>query len=869
MYMVNGDVPEDAVPVERVPDQYFWHNAQGFGFDVRNLSVLLRTNFRNVNPHTVASAEVPSGRGPNPLHWRPGPIWCNARDLGSLLAHPHFSAEARRHVEQRTGVLNQLSTETKRQLAWAAGELYTVSYAGFCQWLRADAERLASVLPAAGVDTPVADLLREAHTMHELRRHATARGMRVHLAAQASEHNAEPSNVVLGSDLYRALEFYKAGVASTLLEHLLGTAERLHRVEREVQQQVDDYCADRFAEVLAVAGAAAAHAARPGRPWARVLTLTLVDAARADPPPATAAQPPPPGSPPTPQPNATTDNVVVARFQRGDAEPGREGMSSVVLVLPARNDDAAAPRNVVFVRSRSSSSSTAEAETDGPANVANDMADLGDLWLDIMNAVGDDAASLFPPSPPQQRPSSPTSTPPPPSAPSSPPVPPPTSASPPPPARQRPPPPDRATAAIEAARASVVAATGLPAARRRRALAGGRLGGRRLGRRPGRAPVTAPTRPVAPWQLTVYVNVSDPSMYAVTEHPAAPQDTLPRAQVLCHVQTLVAAHMQRVDPRPVTVGIAAVTGAVAKRLDQTHGRAHRIQLNRFLRSAVLTWVRCWRPSDTLVCHLGQAICQDGILMVTPRAGRMSNMAHVLSAWGIRDRYLRNVARHMALRAPEIYEWHVVQRIQFHCGFDDYRGGLVDKLRSALRGQTCIQDLAGELCEFLSVPYAPEDAHLYARFQCDHSNLAAPLPTAEEDPAATALDEDDDSLLGDGPHTSTAEDDDGPDTSTSTAEDDDGPDPSDDDDSLLGDESDEAVVDDDLERLLGDESDDHDADRRADEASRQLAAARARYRQAEAARIAWLAHRLEGVRLSDGGASSETGGAESDIVLHVS
>ena len=48
--------------------------------------------------------------------------------------------------------------------------------------------------------------------------------------------------------------------------------------------------------------------------------------------------------------------------------------------------------------------------------------------------------------------------------------------------------------------------------------------------------------------------------------------------------------------------------------------------------------------------------------------------------------------------------------------------LMTKLKSSLARTTCIQDVAAELCEMLSIPYAPEDAKLFAKLQCDHTNI---------------------------------------------------------------------------------------------------------------------------------------------------
>jgi hypothetical protein len=81
---------------------------------------------------------------------------------------------------------------------------------------------------------------------------------------------------------------------------------------------------------------------------------------------------------------------------------------------------------------------------------------------------------------------------------------------------------------------------------------------------------------------------------------------------------------------------------------------------------------------------------------------------------ITDEYIRE--------ATFLYERHVLDAIALRGGYDDLgRSNLVAKLRGALAGLTCIQDVAAELCEFLSVPYPPEKAEL-AEFQVDHTGI---------------------------------------------------------------------------------------------------------------------------------------------------
>jgi hypothetical protein len=55
--------------------------------------------------------------------------------------------------------------------------------------------------------------------------------------------------------------------------------------------------------------------------------------------------------------------------------------------------------------------------------------------------------------------------------------------------------------------------------------------------------------------------------------------------------------------------------------------------------------------------------------------------------------------------------------------------LMAKLHGSLAQTTCIQDVAAELCEMLSIPYAPEDADVFAKLQCDHTNIPPLLKVA--------------------------------------------------------------------------------------------------------------------------------------------
>lgn len=189
----------EPVPLMLVPPEYFWQNSEGYGFDIRDIAVLIRTNFRNLNPHTVNL--------PTP----PRPLWCNERDMLSLIYHPMMPGEVRANIHKRIAVLNFLQDETKVRLATLAAELYSHSLQGFFDWLR---ETPDDVLIAMEITTPKSELLNSVMTIAAERRHTAICGIVQHAGVQANRHAVEPTGIPTTSHLYTLLEMYKATVVS-------------------------------------------------------------------------------------------------------------------------------------------------------------------------------------------------------------------------------------------------------------------------------------------------------------------------------------------------------------------------------------------------------------------------------------------------------------------------------------------------------------------------------------------------------------------------------------------------------------------------------------------------------------------------------
>ena len=186
------------------------------------------------------------------------------------------------------------------------------------------------------------------------------------------------------------------------------------------------------------------------------------------------------------------------------------------------------------------------------------------------------------------------------------------------------------------------------------------------------------------------------------------------------------------DPRRRwTVVSAAITGQMHQLCrPQARWRPTIRKDNRFLRSVAQGWV----TSAPFTQWVEELLTEGSTLPTTPlfmpnaiaRAQAIQKRVDPL----YRDSVYRQACLHLTKNAQEIFEFRVLNdHITIKGGYDDFSGSLLDKLRAALANRTCIQDVGGELCEMLSLPYPPEHAGLYARFQCDQTNVPPRLEGA--------------------------------------------------------------------------------------------------------------------------------------------
>lgn len=200
-----GDLQTEPQPIDSVPREYFWRNSEGYGFDLRNLAVLLRTNFRNLNPHTVSANSQDAIR----------PLWCNQGDLSFLLQVLPMSIHTL--IRSRMDILNLFSDEMKRKLAHMASELCSFTYEGFYEWLQ---NVPVDVLNGMAITTGKTDILMQIFVLSNERRAAAIQGIIQHAGIQANQHFAEPAGVERNSDMYRLMEYYKANVVQEFISYL-------------------------------------------------------------------------------------------------------------------------------------------------------------------------------------------------------------------------------------------------------------------------------------------------------------------------------------------------------------------------------------------------------------------------------------------------------------------------------------------------------------------------------------------------------------------------------------------------------------------------------------------------------------------------
>lgn len=247
----DGELVVDPVPLADVPRRFFWANSAGYGFDVRNLAVLLRVTFRNLNPHTVDTAD-------------PEPLWCTRADLSTLIYHPGIDDKVRETVRERVKYLNLLSDRSKMMLATAAHELYSATYQGFYDWV-ATMPGFAALVRGLGYRMTQRGVMAELEEVQRARRTATLRGIRSTLGTQAVEHRAEPAGIDRDTELYRLLEHYKAAIAAELIEYLEELSARRSRLKDAIEARLDEYAASRVSAITRRYARVHAKAARRER----------------------------------------------------------------------------------------------------------------------------------------------------------------------------------------------------------------------------------------------------------------------------------------------------------------------------------------------------------------------------------------------------------------------------------------------------------------------------------------------------------------------------------------------------------------------------------------------------------------------------
>lgn len=235
----DNNIVTEPVLLSNVPSKFLWVNSDGYGFDIRNLSKLLRVNFRNVNPHTIiVQRNIVVSR----------PLWTSREDLASLLNHPELSPSVGHVVAHRVQLLNLLSDSTKRMLARTAGELYSASYQGFYDWVAAMPD-FDQLVQAMGYRLTQSSVLRNVEEIQEQKRKDAVAAMRSTLGTQCAEHFCEPAGVKCGSDLYHLLEHYKAEVTQDAVKRVEDLADRRSVACFSAEDQLDKHRAQRMTNI--------------------------------------------------------------------------------------------------------------------------------------------------------------------------------------------------------------------------------------------------------------------------------------------------------------------------------------------------------------------------------------------------------------------------------------------------------------------------------------------------------------------------------------------------------------------------------------------------------------------------------------------
>ncbi len=211
---------ETPTPVNNIPAEYYWQNAEGYAFDVRSLAVLLSINFRNLNPLTI----TPEG------DYRP--LWCSQEDLASLILHNRMDDKIKTLVKQRILRVRELPKSLIRRLAKLANELYSFDMQGFYRWVAND-----TVLPIENKPQVLADIV----ALQKSKREHVIRSIQHSIMAQANEHAVEPYGVPMGSELYTLMETYKAVQVTQFLDSMEDMRRAENNLMFRVQGSLDAY----------------------------------------------------------------------------------------------------------------------------------------------------------------------------------------------------------------------------------------------------------------------------------------------------------------------------------------------------------------------------------------------------------------------------------------------------------------------------------------------------------------------------------------------------------------------------------------------------------------------------------------------------
>jgi len=237
---VSARAMESPVPLIHVHPRFRWTNSDGYTFDVRNLAVLCRAGYHNVNPHTMNEDGT----------YRP--LWLNKRDVMTLIQHPHFEAPRRNRLCIRVDILRCLSPKTLEIMATTAHELVSIDYTGFARWLVNRStlipwEYLYNGDPTNRTPT----ILRGLEEIQGYRRRDAIEAIREHSLSQAHEHLVEPYGINSGDPIYSLLEMYKVDVVKDFLVHAQQTNTLSNSLRWQMSEEYARLNDERFAAIAA------------------------------------------------------------------------------------------------------------------------------------------------------------------------------------------------------------------------------------------------------------------------------------------------------------------------------------------------------------------------------------------------------------------------------------------------------------------------------------------------------------------------------------------------------------------------------------------------------------------------------------------